>query len=412
GMGAYGATPFKMQGGATSFANLASSYINSVDGYLYAAGSNHHGQFGIGSGGTGTSGGMTSFVKVGTTTTGGSPGGFKNPIDYSFGSGGMSGASDSYTSGIVVDSSGKVWTAGYNGNYALGLGSTSTYPASSSYYYFRTVATSNSGNYLPANYQAVAVSSSGENGSQANLILTSTGALYGAGQSSFLGGAATTTGYFVRLDGVVSNLPAATTSNKIVDFSCGYQCSYVLYSNGDLYRLGSSAILAAKNITMFDVESGNSSTYVRAVNSSNKILYRAGSSTTVATASSPSNGWTTVTPTGTVTQIRGAITGWGYLNSAGALYLSSTDTGTPSTSSSYNSGVTYFDLAGSGPSYGIIQNGVTKFWGGNYHGGLGNGSTGTVSVSSPFTPSNVDTSYYVQTPTGPGDISNSPPAFS
>ncbi|MFI3252362.1 MAG: hypothetical protein R3Y60_04385, partial [bacterium] len=171
GMGAYGATPFKMSGYGSSA--IETWYIN-TDGYLYGAGYNAFGQLGIGTNGSN----QASFTKVGTSTSGGlTTGGFYKPIDFDV----------SQQAGIVVDSDGKVWTAGYGGSYALGLGSS----YSSNYSYFRTVVTSGTSGatYLPTNYTAVAVAAGGYG--YTNMILTSTGALYGAGASSSLGGAST-----------------------------------------------------------------------------------------------------------------------------------------------------------------------------------------------------------------------------
>lgn len=321
-----------------------SSYISST-GYLYAAGYNHKYEFGNNSNTV-----VTSHFRL--YKNGDENDTFRNVRSWGFG----------WQHGIVVDEDGKVFMAGTNDGGRLGLGETSTSYVSKVF----TQVNNFGGN---EEYNAISTAP----GYFHSVVLLDDNTLWASGSGTYFGKSGNQYSY------VEISLPKYEEENTIVDYSGGYSSTYVLYSNGDLWRIAgtnNTQTLIATNIKFFDVD--GSATYGYAVTNDNEVLFGKENTTSQ---------WTPVKDEiiGDVIQIRGGgITSgssWGYLNSDGDLYVSEKQSdGQGALEKIDDSHIRYFDIGSSFDSNVTTWGYLTKFsqmylWGANGEGQLATGST-------------------------------------
>ncbi len=318
-----------------------SSYISST-GYLYAAGYNNKYEFGNNS----NSIVSTHFrlYKDGNTEDV-----FRNPLSWGF----------SWYHSIIVDNDGSVWTAGTNNEYRLGLGLTSTSATQRSFVKVPTIGTED--------YKAVSTSP----GYFHSVVLLDDDTMWCSGSGKYFGMSGSYSTY--------TQITLPDVNAKILDYSGSYTSTYVLYDNGELYRLAGTTTsweLVGENIKFFDAD--GSANYIYAVSNNNEILFKKESTNDKLALVKD-------TIVGEVVQVRGAgiDTGstWGYLNKAGDLYIADEKSdGQGDLERVDESNIRFFDMGSSYDktvtTYGYVNQYAQMYlWGSNTEGQLATGST-------------------------------------
>lgn len=318
-----------------------SSYISST-GYLYSAGYNNKYEFGNGSSAIVST--HFRLYKDGDTNDV-----FKDPLSWGF----------SWYHSIIVDNDGSVWTAGTNNEYRLGLGLSSTSATEKYFVKVPTIGTDE--------YKAVSTSP----GYFHSVVLLDDDTIWCAGSGKYFGMSGSYSSY--------TQITLPDVNAKILDYSGSYTSTYVLYDNGELYRLSgttSTWYLVGENIKFFDAD--GSANYVYAVTYDNEILFK---------KESTNDDLVEVKDTiiGEVVQVRGAGidsgSTWGYLNKAGDLYIADEQSDGQGDLTRINeSNIRFFDMGSSYDAsvttYGYINQYAQMYlWGSNTQGQLATGST-------------------------------------